>query len=104
MTQLSECLGFYLSDTLTRNIKLFAYFLKGPCPSVIKTKTQSQYLLLTVRKRLQNLQELFSQYCLRCSMVAEAASAGTGTFSSIMKSPRWLSSSSPIGVSRETGS
>ena len=33
-----------------------------------------------------------------------AASAGTGTLSSSMKSPRWLSSSSPMGVSMETGS
>ena len=33
-----------------------------------------------------------------------AASAGTGTLSSWIKSPRWLSSSSPIGVSRDTGS
>ena len=33
-----------------------------------------------------------------------AASAGESASSSGMKSPRWLSSSSPIGVSSETGS
>jgi len=34
----------------------------------------------------------------------EAASAGARAFRSSMKSPRWESSSSPIGVSKETGS
>ena len=38
------------------------------------------------------------------SSVNAAASAGAGASSSGMKSPRWLSSSSPIGVSRDTGS
>ena len=38
------------------------------------------------------------------SKVNAAASAGTGTLSSWIKSPSWLSSSSPIGVSRDTGS
>ena len=41
-----------------------------------------------------------------CSLrsICEAASAGAGASSSGIKSPRWLSSSSPIGVSSETGS
>ena len=38
------------------------------------------------------------------SSMNEAASAGSGASSSGMKSPRWESSSSPIGVSSETGS
>ena len=38
------------------------------------------------------------------SRVKEAASAGSDASSSGMKSPRWESSSSPMGVSRLTGS
>ena len=36
--------------------------------------------------------------------VYEAASCGAGLSSSWIKSPKWLSSSSPIGVSNDTGS
>src|SRR3982074_330290 len=39
-----------------------------------------------------------------CSIVRDAASEGEVASLSSTKSPRWESSSSPIGVSRETGS
>ena len=38
------------------------------------------------------------------SNVYAAESCGAGDSSSGMKSPKWLSSSSPIGVSSDTGS
>ena len=43
-----------------------------------------------------------ARFCL--SIVTEAASAGATASGSSMKSPRWLSSSAPIGVSSEIGS
>ena len=47
-----------------------------------------------------------SSTSMSCSLSSEklAASLGSDASSSGMKSPRWESSSSPIGVSSETGS
>ena len=63
--------------------------------------------LLSLDEKTRNI-FLQRYFCIRNpvqrSKVKEAASAGAGASWSSMKSPRWESSSSPIGVSKETGS
>ena len=74
--------------------------------------TSSSVLALPSSKPKRNLSTFFSlgvresSTSISCSLssVKAATSAGAGVTSSAIKSPRWLSSSSPIGVSRETGS
>ena len=60
------------------------------------------HMVETINKLIRVSRQLLHS----CSFnsVNAAASAGTGTLSSCIKSPRWLSSSSPIGVSSDTGS
>jgi len=43
MAQFAQCLGFYLTDTLTRYIKLFAYFFKGVISIHLDTEAHTQY-------------------------------------------------------------
>src|SRR5699024_10630356 len=98
MSQLSQCFGLNLPDPLTGNAENFTHFLQGACPAVIQTESQAQYILLPVSQRIQHVFKLFLQELIRC-MIGWAL-----CFLVLYEIPRWLSSSSPIGVSRDTGS
>ena len=81
---------------------------RGELLSLPENKTwmdSSIHILLNSLLRKGAIREAGYAKCGKTSgRVYEAASAGAGESTSSMKSPRWLSSSSPIGVSRETGS
>ena len=98
MTQLSEGLGLDLADALPGDVELLSHLFQGTGPSVLDAEAQrSTFSSRGVRVDSTSTSCSFSR-------VKEAASAGSLASSSGMKSPRWLSSSSPMGGLQETGS
>ena len=61
MSESSKCLGFYLSDSLTGNIKIQANLFKCQWITVIETETHSQNFLFTRRKSRENFGYLLLQ-------------------------------------------
>src|SRR3989344_3978244 len=53
--ELTQCLGFYLTNTFTRDVKLLADFFQRVVGVHADTKTHAQYLGLALRERLENL-------------------------------------------------
>ena len=99
MSQFSECFCLDLADTFSCNVEFFSYFFQGSCPSIFQSKSQVYYLALTVGQRFQRSTQFCPQHgkCRRirwrqCRIIFDEIAA------------RWLSSSSPMGVSSETGS
>lgn len=66
MSELSESFRFDLSDTLTGNFKLLAYFFQRAGSSVLKTESEFKYLLFTVCKSIQNFHQLFLEHAESC--------------------------------------
>ena len=58
MTELTECFRLNLTDTLSGYVKFLTDFLKGSGTSIIETKTEAEYLLLSFGQGSQNLNEL----------------------------------------------
>ena len=99
MAQLAQRLGLDLADALAGDREVLADFLERVLAAVGEAEAQAQHLLLARRERVEDLVGLLAQ---RLSPMID--STGETTCLSSMKSPRWLSSSSPIGVSSEMGS
>ena len=69
----------------------------GPGPPIIQTESEPEHLFLSWREGWQ----AHWAAAPRAVWMLPSLLLGAGTSSSGIKSPRWLSSSSPIGVSRE---
>ena len=67
-------------------------------------KIRAKYDIATDKGRLDYIKEALALLAGHISPTEREVYAGTGASSSGIKSPRWLSSSSPMGVSSETGS
>src|SRR6266850_7142476 len=62
MPQLSQCLRFYLTDTLAGDIKVLSHFLQSSfMTSVVETKTQPYHPLLARAQSLQHVAGDLSQ-------------------------------------------
>ena len=96
MTEFSEGFRLDLSYSLSRYVKFFADFFERSRFSVVDTVTESQHLFFAGRERIE--------YVYKLSILPATTSVGAALCSSSIKSPKWLSSSSPIGVSSDTGS
>ncbi len=99
VANLAQCLCFNLPDAFAGDVELLANFLQRVRLSILQPETKADDLLSSRGVSVCST----SCNCSRI-MALDATSAGAGAFSSSMKSPRWLSSSSPIGVSSDTGS
>ena len=99
VTQLSQRFGFNLSNTLSCHGKILPPLLQayGPPSHQSPKRIRSTFSSLGVNVA-RTLRVCSAKFRLT------AASEGSINFLSSMKSPRWLSSSSPIGVSSEMGS
>ena len=98
MAELGQGLGLDLADALARDTKLAADFLERAGMSVDKSKAQLNNLALTIGKRVEHLGELLLQH-------GEAGGIGRNDGLGVLdKVASWESSSSPIGVSSDTGS
>ena len=66
MAEFTERFSLDLTNTLTGNIEFLTYFLQRSRSSVIHTKAESEYLLLSVGQCIKNLIQLFLQKRLCC--------------------------------------
>ena len=61
MTKLSECLSLDLSDTLTCDIELLSYLLKGAGSAVLKSKSELDNLLFSGGEGVKNIAKLLAK-------------------------------------------
>ncbi len=94
MFELAQRFCLDLTDTFTGNRELLTNFLKGVVGIHADPETHTQNTFFTRGERCQNARGGFTQVGLdRCIKRLNGVLVR-------WKSPRWLSSSSPIGVSR----
>ena len=106
VTELAQSLCLDLADTFTGDVELLADFLKGVRMAVGESEAHREHALLTGSEGLEHMGKLLLKQGRRSGIRRGGGVVSLGSLapSSGMKSPRWLSSSSPMGVSRETGS
>ena len=98
MPQFTQGFGLNLTDTFTGHVKLFADFFQGMIGVHFNTKTHPQYFGFAWGQTGQNFLDSFTK------PEEVAKSTGDSIVVSSIKSPRFESSSSPMGVSIEIGS
>ena len=68
VTELSESLCLDLTDTLTGDVKLLAYFLKSSCATVVKSETELDDVLFSGGKGVKLALDDLTQNC-RCRRI-----------------------------------
>ena len=96
--ELREGLRLDLPDPLSSEVELAADLLQRPGVAVQQPEPELDDLLLSLRKRVKDRLELLLEEGGR-----RGVDRGTTASESSMKSPRWASSQSPTGASKETG-
>ena len=62
VTQFSECLGFYLSDSFSCDVEFLSYLLESTRSAVIESEAELYHVLLTGGKRMKLLFNYLAQY------------------------------------------
>ena len=98
VAELAEGFGLDLPDALARDAEVAPDLFEGAAAPVVQAEAELQDPALALAERAERALDLLAEELER------RRPRRAGALRSSMKSPRWESSSSPMGVSSETGS